>query len=146
MNNLNLLEVKYRKEIVNNKEVEFTDFIIDGISLYQRLKKYDLIPSLGWGTVEFQRDMIMYFLLEKPHELLWYRIPILICSHCGDLECGFISAKIDLINNQVVWKDFYKGDYDSDYKKKIEIGPFYFDYLSYKKTINSSLNINWNSN
>jgi len=141
MSKLNILEINNRKEIINDKEVEFADLIIDGISLYQRLNKYNFIPSLGWGTVEFQRDMIKYFLHEKPHELLWYRVPVLSCPYCGDLDCGFISAKIDLLDNKVIWKDFYKGDYISDYEKKLDLGPFYFDYKSYKKTIISALNI-----
>ncbi|MGG2028396.1 oxidoreductase [Gottfriedia sp. S16(2024)] len=140
MNKLNILEIKNLKEIINDIEVEFNHLIIDGISLYQKLMKYNFIPSLGWGVVEFQRDMIKYFLLEKPHELLWYRIPILICPDCGDLDCGFISAKIDLLDNKVIWKDFYVGDYNNDYERKLDLGPFYFDDQSYKKAIISARN------
>jgi hypothetical protein len=33
MNKLNILEIKNRKEIINDQEVEFNDLIIDGISL-----------------------------------------------------------------------------------------------------------------
>ncbi|MFF2875434.1 hypothetical protein ACFVR2_03840 [Gottfriedia sp. NPDC057991] len=50
MNKLNILEIKNRKEIINDKEVEFNDLIIDGISFYQKLIKYKFIPSLGWGV------------------------------------------------------------------------------------------------
>jgi hypothetical protein len=33
MNKLNILEIKNRKEIINDQEVEFNDLIIDGNSL-----------------------------------------------------------------------------------------------------------------
>lgn len=46
-----------------NKNTKFADLIIDGKSLYQRLKKHDLIPALGWGCREYQLQMIDYFLL-----------------------------------------------------------------------------------
>lgn len=75
--------------------VKFSDFIVDGYSLHKRLENYDLVPSLGDGTKEYQEEMISYFLLQKPHPLLWYRAPILVCRECADLGCGFISAKLD---------------------------------------------------
>lgn len=115
--------------------VKFVDFIIDGGSLHQRLRKYDLLPSLGWGPREYQLEMISYFLLQKPHPLLWYRTPILVCPECADLECGFISAKIERIENLVIWSDFYK----DNYQFKINIGPFYFRWDEYSRVIQSTL-------
>ncbi|GAS80393.1 hypothetical protein PAHA3_0463 [Paenibacillus amylolyticus] len=41
-----------------NKNTEFADIIIDGRSLYQRLKKHELVPCLGWGSYEYQRLLI----------------------------------------------------------------------------------------
>lgn len=46
-----------------NKNTTFADLIIDGKSLYQMLKKYEMVPSLGWGSIENQKQMIVYFLL-----------------------------------------------------------------------------------
>lgn len=62
-----------------NKNTIFADIIIDDRSLYQMLKKYDRVPSLGWGSEEHQRKMINYFLLNEMHEYLYYRYPILVC-------------------------------------------------------------------
>jgi hypothetical protein len=56
------------------------------------------------------------------------------CSWCGDEGCGFISVKIDKENNVVTWKDFYL----EPEMKKINIGPFYFEWDNYKKVINST--------
>lgn len=33
-----------------NKNTKFADIIIDGRSLYQMLKRHDMVPSLGWGV------------------------------------------------------------------------------------------------
>lgn len=38
-----------------NKNTKFADLIIDDRSLYQTLKKHDLVPSLGWGSDEWQK-------------------------------------------------------------------------------------------
>ncbi|MBW7453462.1 hypothetical protein ACFOLF_14120 [Paenibacillus sepulcri] len=36
----------------SNKNTIFADIFIDGYSLYQRLRKYDMISALGWGSQE----------------------------------------------------------------------------------------------
>ncbi|CAH1193961.1 hypothetical protein PAECIP111892_01364 [Paenibacillus auburnensis] len=118
-----------------NKNTEFADLIIDGNSLYQKLKKYDMVPSLGWGSADHQRLIIDYFLMKQPHEYLYYRYPILVCPWCGDEECGFISVKIDREADVVIWKDF-KLEPDN---KRIPIGPFYFEWENYKSVINGTL-------
>lgn len=120
-----------------NKNTLFADILIDNKSLYKRLSKYDMVPALGWGTNENQRLMIDYFLLRQPHEYLFYRYPILVCPLCGDEECGFISVKIDKEEDIVIWKDFIL---END-NKKIDIGPFYFNWDNYSRTINNTYGI-----
>ncbi|MCW3792881.1 oxidoreductase [Paenibacillus sp. LS1] len=93
-----------------NKNTKFADIIIDGTSLYQRL-------------------LIDYFLLKKPHESMYYRYPILVCPWCGDEECGYISVKIDREGDVVIWRDFLLNE------KKLQVGPFYFDWENYKQAI-----------
>ncbi|OPA73858.1 oxidoreductase [Paenibacillus selenitireducens] len=117
-----------------NKNTMFADLIIDDISLYHMLKKYDLVPSLGWGSEEYQRQMVDYFLLKQTHPYLYYRFPILVCPWCGDEECGFISVFIEREENLVIWRDF-KLEPDN---KAINIGPFYFEWEDYEKTINKT--------
>ncbi|WP_127534654.1 oxidoreductase [Paenibacillus kobensis] len=117
------------------KDTAFADLIIDGKSLYEMLKKYNkFVPSFGWMSDDNQRDIIDYFLLRKPHETMWYRYPLMVCSWCGDEECGFISVQIDKENHLVSWKDFYL----EPEKKKIDVGPFYFEWDNYKQVINST--------
>lgn len=124
-----------------NKNTQFADIIVDGKSLYNRLRKYDMVPALGWGTNENQRLMIEYFLLRQPYEYLYYRYPILVCPLCGDEECGFISVKIDKEGDIVIWKDFIlEGE-----NKKLDIGPFYFSWDNYSRVINNSYGLTDNS-
>ncbi|WJM11282.1 oxidoreductase [Paenibacillus sp. PK1-4R] len=115
-----------------NKNTRFADIIIDGTSLYQKLKKHELVPSLGWVSDEYQRLLIDYFLLKKPHESMYYRYPILVCPWCGDEECGFISVKIDKEDDVVIWSDFILND------KKLQVGPFYFGWENYKQAIENT--------
>lgn len=121
-------------EQTGNKNTTFADLIIDGKSLYQRLKKYDMVPFLGWGSADNQRLMIDYFLMKQRHEYMYYRYPILVCPWCGDEECGFISVKIDREADVVIWKDF-KLEPDN---KPIDIGPFYFEWENYISVINGT--------
>ncbi|MBE7684079.1 oxidoreductase [Paenibacillus sp. P13VS] len=117
-----------------NKNTTFADLIIDGKSLYQMLKRHDLVPALGWGTEENQRQMIQYFLLKEPHEYLFYRYPILVCPLCGDEECGYISVKVDRDDDVVIWKDFML-----EHKNQpLNVGPFYFMWENYERAIQNT--------
>ncbi|NQX68684.1 oxidoreductase [Paenibacillus alba] len=115
-----------------NKNTKFADLIIDGRSLYQMLRKHDMVPSLGWGSEEHQRNMIDYFLLNKQHDYLYFRYPILVCPWCGDEECGFISVYIQREDDIIIWQDFKV----EPSAKNINIGPFYFKWDNYKRVIN----------
>lgn len=117
-----------------NKNTKFADIIIDGRSLYQMLKKHDMVPSLGWGSEELQRQRIDYFLLKQLHEYLYYRYPILVCPWCGDEDCGFISVFIEREEELVIWQDFKLEPHNI----AINIGPFYFKWEEYESVINET--------
>lgn len=95
MKRINTLETKpvsrsdFESIEEGQKNTKFADLIIDGKSLYKMLIKYNMVPSLGWMSNEWQREVIDYFLLRKPHETIWYRYPLMVCSWCGDEGCGF---------------------------------------------------------
>lgn len=117
-----------------NKNTEFIDFIIDGKSLYNMLKKYDMVPVLGWGGEEHQKQILDYLLLKQMHPYLYYRYPILVCPWCGDEECGFISVLIEREADMIIWRDF-KLEPDN---KTIPIEPFYFEWEKYQKLISKT--------
>ncbi|MFC6333046.1 oxidoreductase [Paenibacillus septentrionalis] len=144
MRNLNHLQVKASTRFdendptqEGNKNTKFTDLLIDGNSLYQMLKKYDKIPSLGWGSEAYQKRMIDYFLLNTMHTYMYYRYPILVCPWCGDEECGFISVNIVREDDVVIWQDF---KLESE-GRPINIGPFYFKWEDYEKVIQSTYGV-----
>lgn len=117
-----------------NKNTLFADFIIDGQSLYQMLRKYDFVPALGWGCEEHQKVMIDYYLLKRQHDSLYYRYPALVCPWCADEECGFISLYIEFEDGLYVWRDFKL----EPGAVPISIGPFYFEQDLYEKAIMST--------
>ncbi|MNP53799.1 hypothetical protein D3C76_1483040 [compost metagenome] len=98
------------------------------------LSKYDMVPSLGWGSEEYQRKLIDYFLLKQLHPYLYYRYPILVCPLCGDEECGFISVFIEKDEEFIEWKDFKL----EPENKPIPIGPFCFRLEEYERMIKNT--------
>lgn len=121
-------------------ERNYIDFIVSGKSLGQLLglPELDLIGTFGWSkNKEYENRNIGEFLgLEKP-ELDTGRTSFYVCSECGDIGCGAITAKIEISDKDVIWKDFgYENNYSephlTDYK---EIGPFIFDKTEYIMTL-----------
>lgn len=141
MNTVNYLETRLTSRYeeddparIGNKNTLFADILIDGNSLYQKLKKYDLVPAFGWGSEQYQRLMMDYFLLKYSFELMYHRYPILVCPWCGDLECGYISVSIDRESDIIEWSNFQlEGN-----QRKLDIGPFYFKWDNYNHAIEST--------
>jgi len=138
---LNYLETKpssrYEESDPNqdeNKNTKFTDLLVDGKSLYQMLRKHDMVPALGWGSQERQTQLIDYFLLKKQHDYLYYRYPILVCPWCGDEDCGFISVYIMREEDIIIWQDFKL----EPGNKNLNLGPFYFQWDNYERAINAT--------
>jgi hypothetical protein len=121
---------------------KYIDFIVSGQSLGQLfgLPDFDLIGTFGWTeNIEYEIRQVDEFLgLEKP-ELLTGRTCFYVCPECGDIGCGAITAKIELTDSTVIWKNFgYENNYsEPDLTDYAEIGPFVFDKADYFKTIES---------
>lgn len=142
MSNVNFLETRLASRYGEGVSKEatntvFSDLIIDSVSLFQRLKKYDLIPAFGWGNEEHQQLITDYFLFKYPFELKYHRYPILICPQCGDLECGYISVAIDKESDIVEWSNFYL----EHNNQPLDIGPFHFKWDNYKSAIERAYEI-----
>ncbi|WP_411343292.1 oxidoreductase [Paenibacillus sp. WLX1005] len=123
-------EVKPEGQINTN----FSDILIDGISIYDMLKKYEFIPCFGWGVQENQQQMVDYFLLNDMHPYLYWRYPLLVCAWCGDEECGFISVFVEREGNLVIWQDFRL---EAD-NRSIPLGPFTFEWEEYEQAIRNT--------
>jgi hypothetical protein len=72
-------------------ERHFLDFVIDGQSLWEALRKPDMVSVL---CVEYAEDetanAISRLLLSQKADLPDGRRSFFVCSECGDLGCGAI--------------------------------------------------------
>ncbi|BBH24440.1 hypothetical protein Back11_57850 [Paenibacillus baekrokdamisoli] len=109
----------------------FIDFLIDGRSLYELVKRHGFIPVLEPEDKNLELR-ISELTLVRLSPLGGNRYPIFVCAQCGDLDCGYISAIIEESNNMICWRDFKKGE---DMKLN-HIGPFYFKQRDYNNELN----------
>lgn len=120
-------------------ERKYIDFIVSEQSLGQLfgLPDLDLIGIFGWtDNKEYEDKQIDVFLgLAKP-ELEIGRTCLYVCPECGDIGCGAVTAKIEVTDQNVIWRDFgYENNYsEPDLKDFKEIGPFIFDKKQYIET------------
>lgn len=115
---------------------KYIDFIVSGQSLGQLfgLPDLDLIGTFCWtDNNKFENKQIDEFLgLAKP-ELETGRTCFYVCPECGDIGCGAITAKIELTEKNVIWKEFgYENNYsEPNLTNYQDIGPFTFDKKQY---------------
>ncbi len=115
---------------------KYIDFIVSGQSLGQLfgLPDLDLIGTFGWTeNKEYENKQIDEFLGLITPELKTGRTCFYVCPECGDIGCGAITAKIEVTEKNVIWKDFgYENNYsEPDLTGYKEIGPFTFDKKQY---------------
>jgi hypothetical protein len=120
-------------------ERHFLDFVISGQSLWEQLRKPDMVSVLcseyaAKAHGESVRAINRLLLVEKadhPDD----RRSLFICSECGDLGCGAITCHIVRDGGAIVWKDF---GHQNNYEDHIArgpyegIGPFMFDAKRYE--------------
>lgn len=125
-------------------ERHFLDFVVDGRSLWELLgKRHDTVSILCF---EYSRDevtkAVRRLLLTEKADLPNDRRSIFICSECGDVGCGAITALVEKRGDAVIWKAFgYQNTYEDeiyidDYKA---VGPFAFNATVYHRTLVQAL-------
>jgi hypothetical protein len=139
------LEYKVREgEVLRNRttktERRFIDFIVSGHSLGKHfgLPEFDLVGVFGWSeNKEYENQKVDEFLGNKRPELETGRSSFYVCSECGDIGCGAITAKIEVTDSIVIWKDFgYENNYsEPDLEDYSQVGPFIFNKTEYNKAI-----------
>jgi hypothetical protein len=124
----------------SKSERHFLDFVVDGQSLWEPLgKRHDMVSIL---CVEFSADetkkAVSRLLLSQKADMPNGRRSFFVCSECGDLGCGAITAVVERKGNTITWKDF---GYENTYEDKIwlddysTVGPFAFDSTVYERTL-----------
>jgi len=125
------LELKHKKVKVR----DFQDFIVNGESLSELFAERDLVGVIGSFGKELNSQAANQLLLSEKSNLKSNRIPIYVCSECGDLDCGAITISITKDDKYFTWDSF---GYENNYEDKLleeykTIGPFNFhkeDYIN----------------
>lgn len=123
-------------------ERHFLDYLIDSHSLWEQLKKPDMVSVLCYEYAAKSHDESVkavnrLLLLEKadhPND----RRTLFICSECGDLGCGAITSLILREGSAFIWKDFgVQNNYDDNIALTVYegVGPFIFDAATYQHVI-----------
>ena len=112
----------------------FYEFDIDDVPL-SNLLQVDLKELTGMFTLEaadsgYFVSQIAKYIGRMPTD----RILLYVCSDCGDISCGALSAKIDFTENKIIWSDFAYENSIEIVERYPEVGPFEFSKEEYSAT------------
>lgn len=124
----------------------FLDFVVDREPLWGALgKRHDMVSIL---CAEYPSDQtekaIGRLLLNAKADLPNDRRSFFVCSECGDLGCGAITAVVEREGETITWKTF---GYENTYEDKIlldaysTVGPFAFNATAYERTLVQAMNL-----
>jgi hypothetical protein len=137
------------------------DFLVNGASLFEATKagERDLCGCLWAGDPSEQvkamnRRVAGEFTFEQPTEIraangaiAGNRVALFVCPECAGLGCGAITLEVARDGNIVRWSRFaYQNDWTlengetlDDFECYASIGPFAFEWESYKSVIHRGL-------
>jgi hypothetical protein len=121
--------------VTRHLQSHFLDFLIDNASLVKTVHEQDLVTDLNraWlpGGVA---SAIETLLGRRPAPgLSEGRIPLLVCGECGDLECGAVTAALDVGASEVTWSDFqWENGYEEPEPIDTLAEPVRFDRAQYE--------------
>jgi hypothetical protein len=127
-------------------ERHFLDLVVDGQSLWEAVgKSRDMVSVLcaEYAAEETAKAVGRLLLREKAY-LPNDRRSLFVCSECGDLGCGSITAVIEKQGETITWKAF---GYENTYEDKIgfdeysKLGPFSFSATAYERTLMQSMDL-----
>jgi hypothetical protein len=121
-------------------ERHFLDFIVNGQSLWEALgKRHDMVSVLcGEYPNDKTEKAISRLLVSEKADLPNDRRSFFVCSECGDLGCGAITAIVDRQGETITWRAF---GYENSYEDKVQfgdyrtVGPFNFNATAYEQML-----------
>jgi hypothetical protein len=136
------LGVKYPNGTYRS-ERHFLDFVVNGHSIWQLLGKPDMVSVLCFEyvldeTIKAAKRLVLRERANLPNG----RRSLYVCSECGDLGCGAITAVIARHGSTITWKDFgYENTYETEIQldKYTTVGPFNFDAVAYERTVEEAM-------
>jgi hypothetical protein len=95
--------------ITRHPESHFLDFVVNGRS--PRSAAWtpgpDLVTELNRAWLPSVPDAVDRLLGRRPSEdLAPGRVALLVCSVCGDLGCGQLTAALEIRDAEICWSDF----------------------------------------
>jgi hypothetical protein len=121
------------------------DFVVGGVSLYEVAAQNRDLTSVIWAEPPVpaeQAKAIRRLLAREPGDASDGRVSLFSCAECGDLGCGAITIRIDLVSDAIIWRDF---GFENNYECKVErsafssLGPYHFDRLDYEARLQAFL-------
>src|ERR1700676_94227 len=130
----------------SKSERHFLDFVVDGQSLWEALaKRHDKVSVLCVEYPEKETaNAISRLLLSEKADFPNGRRSFFVCSECGDLGCGAITALVEREGETIKWKAF---GYENTYEDNISldpystVGPFTFDATAYERTLAQAMDL-----
>jgi hypothetical protein len=124
----------------SKSERHFLDFVIGGESLWEKVgKPLDAVSVICFElSREETIEAVNRLLLTEKAIIPRDRRALFICSECGDIGCGAVTAFVLRDGQSVVWRDFgYENDYEEDMRldKYKQIGPYMFDWKEYESAL-----------
>ena len=124
----------------SKSERHFLDFVIDGESLWEKVGKPR--DSVSVICFEYSREetvkAVNRLLLNAKAVIPGDRRSLFICSECGDIGCGAVTAFLVRDGESIIWKDFgYENDYEENLRlgEYKQIGPWTFDWKQYESAL-----------
>jgi hypothetical protein len=125
-------------------ERHFLDFVVDGESLWGALgKRHDMVSiDCTEYSADHTEQAVGRLLLNEKADLPNDRRSFFVCSECGDLGCGAITAVVGRKGETITWKTF---GYENTYEDRIlldahcTVGPFTFNATAYERTLVQAL-------
>jgi hypothetical protein len=122
---------------------DFVDFIVDGRPLLYQLSDLDAVSPLASDVPpSIFGAQVRSLLLEAEAPLRGDRYVIYGCPECADLACGAVTAVIERVGDDYVWRDFaWQTEEEADLRLNgyTGIGPFRFHGPEYRSALQSML-------
>jgi hypothetical protein len=125
---------------VSESERHFLDFVVDGESLWEKVgKPRDTVSVICFDySREETIQAVNRLLLAEKAVIPGDRRTLFICSECGDIGCGAVTAFLVREGESIVWKDF---GFENNYEENIRleeykhIGPYTFNWKQYESAL-----------
>jgi hypothetical protein len=109
LKDLRLNWVAQDKKDISNVSGKYLEYLLSGQSLrdYLGISNNDSVTPFGWFlNKEAQREALKQLRFQSKSELIDNRVELYICSACGDVACGAVTAKILDKGDRIVWSKF----------------------------------------